>query len=84
MILEKPDPAYTEEARRNKTKGTVVFSVMVDKDGRVTEITPLKRLPDGLTGKAIEAAGALRFQPAEVDGHAVSIVRIVEYVCSLE
>ena len=47
--------------------------------GSVTSITTVKRLPDGLTEKAISAARQIRFTPAEKDGRAVSQYVVLEY-----
>ena len=82
-ILEKPEPQYTEEARRNRTQGTVVLQLALYKDGGIG-VTVVKGLPDGLTEKAIEAARAIKFRPGEVNGRPVNIVRTIEYVFSLD
>ena len=40
--------------------------------GKVTNITPIQRLPDGLTEQAIETAKKIKFRPAMKNGRAVS------------
>ncbi len=47
--------------------------------GQVTNITAVQRLPDGLTEKAIAAARAIKFNPAQKDGRAVSQHIRLEY-----
>jgi outer membrane biosynthesis protein TonB len=39
-ILSKPEPSYTEEARKNQIDGTVVLRVVFSADGTVTNIRP--------------------------------------------
>src|SRR5712691_7104924 len=48
-ILEKPEPQYTEEARKNQVTGTVVLKVAFSSNGQVTNIRAVSGLPDGLT-----------------------------------
>ncbi len=78
-VLEKPEPTYTESARKNQITGTVVLSVIFTSGGQVTQIRAIKELPDGLTEKAIAAARQIRFIPAMKDGHAVSMYMHLEY-----
>jgi TonB family protein len=78
-IISKPSPQYTEEARHHQTTGTVVLIMIFSADGRVKAIIPIHSLPDGLTATAIEAARAIRFVPATVDGKPVSQFIRVEY-----
>jgi TonB family protein len=78
-ILEKPEPTYTEAARKNQITGTVVIKAVFSASGQVTNIQAISRLPDGLTEKAIAAARQIRFVPATKDGHAVSMYVQMEY-----
>jgi TonB family protein len=79
QIISKPEPLYTEEARRNQVTGTVRLRLILSASGQVSGITPLTRLPDGLTEKAIEAARKINFTPAEKDGRKVSQYVTIEY-----
>jgi TonB family protein len=78
-ITSKPEPLYTEEARKNQVTGTVRLRLVLGASGSVSGITPLTRLPDGLTEKAIEAARRINFIPAEKDGRKVSQYVTIEY-----
>jgi TonB family protein len=78
-ILEKPEPTYTEAARKNQITGTVVIKAVFSSSGQVTNIQAISRLPDGLTEKAIAAARQIRFVPAMKDGHPVSMYVQMEY-----
>jgi TonB family protein len=79
IIVSKPEPGYTEEARRNNTSGTVRLRVILTASGEVSNITVVKGLPDGLSEKAVAAARQMRFKPAEKDGRAVSQWALIEY-----
>jgi TonB family protein len=78
-ITSKPEPLYTEEARKNQVTGTVRLRLILGASGSVSGITPVTRLPDGLTEKAIEAARRISFTPAEKDGRKVSQYVTIEY-----
>lgn len=78
-ITFKPEPVYTEEARRNQVVGTVVLRAVLSADGQVTNIKPVSGLPYGLTERAIAAARQMRFTPATKDGRAVSMYIQLEY-----
>lgn len=64
QILNKPRPAYTEQARQNKTQGNVVVKVLLGGNGRVKSASVIRGLPDGLNEKAIQAVYQLQFTPA--------------------
>jgi TonB family protein len=78
-ILEKPEPQYTEAARKNQITGTVVIKAIFSSAGQVTNIVAVSKLPDGLTEKAIAAARQIRFIPATKDGRPVSMYMQLEY-----
>ena len=79
VITSKPEPGFTEEARKNNVTGVVRLRAIFSATGEVTNITVLKELPDGLTDKAVAAAKQIRFTPADKDGHAVSQYVTLEY-----
>ena len=78
-ILSKPEPQYTEEARKNQVTGTVVLKAVFSSSGQVTQIRTITGLPNGLTEKAIAAARSIKFIPATKDGHQVSMWFQLEY-----
>lgn len=71
-VLLKPEPQYTEEARKGGVTGTVILSVVFSSDGQVTNIHAVQTLCCGLTEKAMAAAKLIRFEPATRNGRAVS------------
>jgi TonB family protein len=79
QIISKPEPLYTEEARKNQITGTVTLRMVLNSNGSVTNIVAVSRLPDGLTEKAIAAARQIKFSPAEKDGRKVSQYATIQY-----
>ena len=78
-LISKPEPQYTEEARRSQITGTVILRVVFSRTGVVTNIRPIQTLSGGLTEKAIAAARQIRFVPARRNGQAVSMYMQLEY-----
>ena len=78
-LLLKPEPRYTEEARRNDVTGTVVLRVVFSHTGQITNIRALQSLPFGLTEQAIVAARGIKFMPATKGGRPVSVYMQLEY-----
>jgi len=48
-LLSKPEPQYTEEARKSQLSGTVVLRAVFSSSGDVVQIRALHTLPFGLT-----------------------------------
>lgn len=78
-VLFKPEPSYTESARRAQVVGTVVLRAVFAADGTVRNILVINALPNGLTERAIKAAQLIRFTPATIDGKSVSTFIQLEY-----
>lgn len=83
VIQAKPEPGYTEEARRNGTDGRIRLRAIFGADGKVHHPLATRPLPHGLTGQAFEAARRIRFQPATIDGRPVSQFLVLEYAFAL-
>lgn len=78
VLLVKVEPEYSEEARKAKYSGTVMLSIIVDKNGMPRDIKVVRPLGLGLDQKAIEAVSKWRFKPAMKDGHPVAVQANVE------
>ncbi|MBA3241928.1 MAG: energy transducer TonB, partial [Acidobacteria bacterium] len=65
LIVSKPEPGFTEEARKENVTGIVRLRAVLSSSGAVTNISVVKGLPGGLTEKAVAAARNIRFQPAQ-------------------
>jgi TonB family protein len=74
----KPEPEYSEEARKAKYQGTVVLYMVVDSGGGPTKIAVLRPLGLGLDEKAIDAVSQWRFRPGMKEGRPVNVAATVE------
>ncbi len=63
-LIYKVDPGYTQEAQKAKISGTVMLSILVGTDGKVSDIHVLEQLEPGLDARAITAVSKWRFKPA--------------------
>lgn len=76
--IYKPDPAYSEEARKAKYQGTVVLWITIDASGSVTDCRVVKPLGMGLDEKAVESVKTWKFKPAMRNGSPVPVRVMVE------
>lgn len=78
-VLSKPEPSYTEAARRAGVRGTTILRAVFSSDGEVKSIRVVQALPFGLTTAAIQAARRIKFTPATKDDKPVSMYMQLEY-----
>jgi TonB family protein len=83
VILEKPNPVYTQEARRLGLEGEVLIEVVFPASGAVRIVRVVKGLGHGLDEAAIRAAQQIRFKPALQQGRAVDFPATVHIVFQL-
>jgi len=74
----KPEPEYSEEARKAKFQGAVLLAIVIDETGHTRDIRVLRPLGLGLDEKAIEAVTKWRFRPSMKDGRPVAVMANVE------
>jgi len=74
----RPDPEYSEDARKLKHQGTLVISLVVDSTGITRDLQIVRPVGLGLDEKGIAAVSQWKFQPAEKDGRPVAIAISVE------
>ena len=79
VVTFKPEPMFTEKARKKKAQGMVLLRVVFEASGEVKVLNVLKRLPHGLTEQALEAAGRIKFEPAMLDNKPVSQTILLQY-----
>jgi len=77
-LIFKPEPEYSEEARKAKFQGTVLLSIVVMPDGSTSNIRVVRPLGLGLDEKAIEAVQKWKFRPSLKDGKPVAVSANVE------
>ena len=73
IAIYKPEPAYSEEARKAKYQGTVVLWIVVDAQGNVTDARVVRPLGLGLDEKALETVKTWKFKPALRNGVPVAV-----------
>jgi len=76
--IYKPEPEYSEEARKAKFQGSVLLAIVILADGSTTNIRVIRPLGLGLDEKAIEAVQKWKFRPSMKDGHPVAVSANVE------
>ena len=59
-----PDPQYTDEAREARLQGAVTLLVLVDADGRASQIRITQGIGLGLDERAVQAIRTWKFVPA--------------------
>jgi periplasmic protein TonB len=79
-IVSKPNPMYTDEARKLGIEGEVLVDVVFLATGEIKVEGVSKGLGHGLDEAAIRAAQQIRFKPAVQDGHAVDFPATVHIV----
>lgn len=76
--IYKPEPPYSEEARKAKYQGTVVLYIIVDAQGNVTDARVVKPLGLGLDEKALDTVRTWKFKAGMRNGIPVAVRVMVE------
>lgn len=74
VALYRPEPNYSDDARKAKLQGTVVLEVVVDQNGQTHVQKVLQALGMGLDDQAIKTVSTWRFRAGRLDGKAVAVV----------
>jgi TonB family protein len=83
VILGKPNPVYTDEARKLGIEGEVLVEVIFKASGQVQTVRVVKGLGHGLDEAALRAAEQIRFKPALQEGHTVDFPAVAHIVFQL-
>lgn len=78
-ILSKPEPKYTDDARKNNIQGQVTLRITFLSNGQIGSISPVSGLSFGLTEQAIAAARRITFEPAMRNGQPYSVTKTFQY-----
>lgn len=78
-LLSKPRASYTDLARIYYISGTVTLRITFLAAAEIGPITPVSRLPFGLTSQSIAAARAITFEPAQMNGAPFSKQMTIQY-----
>lgn len=82
-ILYKPNPVYTDEARKLNLEGEVLLEVLFGANGEIHVNRVVRGLGHGLDQAAINAANKIKFKPAQRNGSAVDSTAIVHVTFQL-
>lgn len=78
QVLVKPNPSYSDEARKAHQEGVVIVGLVVDSDGNPRDIQVLHPLGFGLDEEAIKTVKQWKFKPGTRQGHSVATQLKVE------
>ena len=78
-INKKPAAKFSKSVKLMERSGRVRLAVELKHDGKVGFIFPFSTTSEKLLGGGIDAAMAIRFDPAIKNGKLVSVVLIFEY-----
>ena len=73
VVVEKVNPKYPPEARKEKVMGLVTVETVITEEGLVEEIRVLESADDRLSAAAVEAIQQWQFEPALCDGEPVGV-----------
>ena len=74
VALYKPEPEYSDDARRARLMGEVLVQVVIDENGRTRDWKVVRSLGLGLDEEAVKAVRKWRFKPATKNGKPVAIL----------
>ena len=83
QILQKPRPAYTEEARKLQIEGDVVLETVFTARGEVRIVRIVRGLGHGLDENALVAAQNIHFIPAQRDGRPIDLAGTIRVTFQL-
>jgi TonB family protein len=82
-IISKPNPIYTEEARKLRIEGEVLLEVVFESGGKVRVLKVVRGLGHGLDEAATRAAEQIRFRPAQQNGQLVDFTAVLHITFQL-
>lgn len=81
VILAKPKPVYSEEARKMNLEGEVLLDVIFPASGGEVHVNRIvKGLGHGLDEAAMRAAQQIKYKPAISNGHPVDFPAVIHIV----
>lgn len=83
VLLSKPKPGYTEEARKLKIEGDVTLQVRFTASGQVQVLHVVNGLGYGLDQLAQDAARRIQFKPATRDGRPIDEITVIHVTFQL-
>lgn len=77
QAIEPSLPKYPDSARRSNIEGYVLLELDIDERGKLKKARVRQGLEKSLDDAALASVQAWRFQPARLDGRAVSSTRLI-------
>ena len=77
VLKTRVEPQYPLAARRAGVGGEVVLQVVVERDGTIGGVFPVKEGPLGLTESATDAVRRWVYEPARLDGRPIAVLKTV-------
>jgi TonB family protein len=82
-VISKPNPVYTDEAKKLRIEGEVLLEVTFESSGRIRVLRVLRGLGHGLDEAAARAAEQIRFKPAQRDGQPADSTAVLHIIFQL-
>jgi len=82
-VTSKPNPIYTDQARKQRVEGEVLVQVVFTAAGQVQVLRVVRGLGYGLDESAVQAAQKVRFVPAQRNGQPVDSTATLHIVFQL-
>jgi len=82
-IIAKPNPIYTEEAKKLRIEGEVLLEVVFESTGTLRVLRVVRGLGHGLDEAAVRAAEQIQFKPALRNGQPADSSAILHIVFQL-
>jgi TonB family protein len=76
--IRKPEPEYSDSARRARINGGVLVYAVIGVDGVPRQLRVVRGIGFGLDEKALEAVSRWFFKPGTKDGRAVPVAATIE------
>lgn len=74
VAIYSPDPEYPDEARKKKREGDVILWVVINKEGKITQVKVARCMGAGLDESAVKTVSTWKFKPALKNGQPVSVM----------
>jgi len=82
-VISKPNPVYTDEAKKLRIEGEVLLEVIFESSGKIRVLRVVRGLGHGLDEAAAQAAEQIHFKPAMRDGQPSDSTAILHIIFQL-
>jgi bla regulator protein blaR1 len=73
-LIDKVDPVYPEEAKKNGIQGVVICETTIDSSGKVVAVKVAKTTEEVFIQPTVDALAQWRFEPATKDGEPIDVI----------